>query len=608
VGYFRTIFDERFARQFEVEAQEQTAMRRMIWPRGRILGGSSSINGLIYIRGQHADYDNWAQLGATGWSYKEVLPYFLRSECFDGPPSAYHGTGGELGVSELRNKDPSCQAWLDAAQEYYVAASATLCAPKSTFTGNFELQPWSIEIVLPCTDESAVEQVDELEMACRLWIRKHAEPTQRGDRSSPSLYDVRKLSGGQRGIKLQGDILYLNGLGDNISWLGRSIEPPGFAHSLLGHLRDKFASVMATVKDRPLFLLNPKTGQREYLQWISKDEPFKYLGIKLTASLNFDFEYQYLLDKLNPLIRQVKAARKIDLAWDVFVAAVNTKIVGLTNYHMGVVPFSRAQSTILNNKVTMALKNTKAASPQQLRCKQPIGVAAPDLSLSAAQIKVQLALNILHSNDQEGQALRWCLRAVQIHSKSRAFPWEDVFLWQSAKQPGFIDAVAQSLQQVGLCIRTDSALFKVNEPSQSLPPSFEQGIDIAAPVAAREAIAQYMNNKRLVSDRSFGGLRRHAAELVKRGLGQHVLTAPRPGLTPISRTPLWESITVDTTETQLAEYTSISDGTGNGVIGTCQLADDACKALVSKLHAGDTAVDAELLGLILFCFVFGKHI
>jgi len=118
VGYFRTIFDERFARQFEVEAQEQTAMRRMIWPRGRILGGSSSINGLIYIRGQHADYDNWAQLGATGWSYKEVLPYFLRSECFDGPPSAYHGTGGELGVSELRNKDPSCQAWLDAAQEY----------------------------------------------------------------------------------------------------------------------------------------------------------------------------------------------------------------------------------------------------------------------------------------------------------------------------------------------------------------------------------------------------------------------------------------------------------------------------------------------------------
>ena len=139
VGYFRTIFDERFARQFEVEAQEQTAMRRMIWPRGRILGGSSSINGLIYIRGQHADYDNWAQLGATGWSYKEVLPYFLRSECFDGPPSAYHGTGGELGVSELRNKDPSCQAWLDAAQEYGLPFNADFNGASDYGVGRYQL-------------------------------------------------------------------------------------------------------------------------------------------------------------------------------------------------------------------------------------------------------------------------------------------------------------------------------------------------------------------------------------------------------------------------------------------------------------------------------------
>ena len=118
VGYFRTIYDLRFSRQFEVEPQPETGNRTILWPRGRILGGSSSINGLIYIRGQHADYDEWARLGATGWSYQDVLPYFKRSECFTGPPSIYHGTEGELGVSELRNQDPSCQAWLDAAQEF----------------------------------------------------------------------------------------------------------------------------------------------------------------------------------------------------------------------------------------------------------------------------------------------------------------------------------------------------------------------------------------------------------------------------------------------------------------------------------------------------------
>ena len=79
-------------------------------------------------------------------------------------------------------------------------------------------------------------------------------------------------------------------------------------------------------------------------------------------------------------------------------------------------------------------------------------------------------------------------------------------------------------------------------------------------MAVREAIAQSMENKRLVSDRSFEGLRRQAAELEKRGLGQHVLAVPRPGLTPLSRTPLWESLIVDTTETQLAGW-----GSGCGV-------------------------------------------
>ncbi len=118
VGYFRTIFDERFARQFEVEPQAESGDRRIVWPRGRILGGSSSINGLIYIRGQHADYDDWERLGAAGWSYREVLPFFRKSECFNGPASEYHGTEGELGVSDLRNDDPSCEAWLQAAQEY----------------------------------------------------------------------------------------------------------------------------------------------------------------------------------------------------------------------------------------------------------------------------------------------------------------------------------------------------------------------------------------------------------------------------------------------------------------------------------------------------------
>lgn len=117
VGYFRSIYDPRYSRQFPTEPQAETAGRAIVWPRGRVLGGSSSINGLLYIRGQHADFDDWARLGATGWSYREVLPYFRRSERYDGGASEYHGADGELSVSDLRNDHPYCAAWLQAGEQ-----------------------------------------------------------------------------------------------------------------------------------------------------------------------------------------------------------------------------------------------------------------------------------------------------------------------------------------------------------------------------------------------------------------------------------------------------------------------------------------------------------
>ena len=118
VGYFKTIFDERYSRLFTVEPQPETGNRKLIWPRGRVLGGSSSINGLIYIRGQHADYDDWERAGASGWGYESVLPFFKRSERYSGEESYFHGQSGELGVSNLKNDDSTCHAWLEAAQEF----------------------------------------------------------------------------------------------------------------------------------------------------------------------------------------------------------------------------------------------------------------------------------------------------------------------------------------------------------------------------------------------------------------------------------------------------------------------------------------------------------
>jgi choline dehydrogenase len=118
VGYLKTIFDKRFSRQFKTEPEQGTAGRSLIWPRGRVIGGSSSINALLFIRGQAQDFDDWEVQGAKGWGYENVLPYFTRMESYSGRANIDRGTMGELSVSDLRNSNPSCQAWIEAAKQY----------------------------------------------------------------------------------------------------------------------------------------------------------------------------------------------------------------------------------------------------------------------------------------------------------------------------------------------------------------------------------------------------------------------------------------------------------------------------------------------------------
>ena len=91
---------------YTTEPEKGANDREIRWPRGRTLGGSSAINGLLYVRGQHADYDHWRQLGCTGWSFEDVLPYFRLSEDQERGASDLHGKGGPLAVSDLRERNP----------------------------------------------------------------------------------------------------------------------------------------------------------------------------------------------------------------------------------------------------------------------------------------------------------------------------------------------------------------------------------------------------------------------------------------------------------------------------------------------------------------------
>jgi choline dehydrogenase len=100
---------------FETEPQAQLGGRNLYWPRGKVLGGSSSINAMCYCRGHRKDYDTWAERGAHGWSFADVLPYFLKSEDQENGASAFHAVGGPLSVQNLRHTNPLSSVFLEAA-------------------------------------------------------------------------------------------------------------------------------------------------------------------------------------------------------------------------------------------------------------------------------------------------------------------------------------------------------------------------------------------------------------------------------------------------------------------------------------------------------------
>jgi len=116
-GFYRNIYNPKVAWHFETEPVPEMNNRRIPWPRGKVLGGSSSINGLIYIRGQREDFDLWRQMGNAGWSFDDVLPYFRRAENQERGADGYHGTGGPLDVSDLRSEHELHDAFIAAARE-----------------------------------------------------------------------------------------------------------------------------------------------------------------------------------------------------------------------------------------------------------------------------------------------------------------------------------------------------------------------------------------------------------------------------------------------------------------------------------------------------------
>jgi len=115
LGFGKTFADPSVNWCYQTEPDPGAADRRVFWPRGKVLGGSSSINGMVYIRGQAEDFDHWRQLGNPGWSFEDVLPYFKRGQDQTRGADAFHATGGPLCVSDVPDRHPLCEAFIESA-------------------------------------------------------------------------------------------------------------------------------------------------------------------------------------------------------------------------------------------------------------------------------------------------------------------------------------------------------------------------------------------------------------------------------------------------------------------------------------------------------------
>jgi choline dehydrogenase len=139
VGYYRTIFNKKLNWGYETEPEPALDGRRIAWPRGRVLGGSSAINGLVYIRGQREDFQLWRQMGNQGWGWDDVLPFFKRAEDQERGADALHGEGGPLGVSDLNQTHEIIEAYVNACDEVGIPRTADFNGEDQEGVGYFQL-------------------------------------------------------------------------------------------------------------------------------------------------------------------------------------------------------------------------------------------------------------------------------------------------------------------------------------------------------------------------------------------------------------------------------------------------------------------------------------
>lgn len=245
---FSKLFKTQYDWNYYTENQSQMANRQMYWPRGKVLGGCSSINAMIYIRGHRQDYDHWESLGNKGWGYNDILPYFKKAENQEYFESEYHGKNGLLNVSTLPELNPLTHAFIQGAQERGIVYQEDFNIPEPEGVGvyqttikNGQRQSTAIAYLKPCLNRSNLTILTEtqvtqilLEGKCAIGV-EYLDKQQRISQAKTSGEVI--LCGGAVNSP---QILMLSGIGDaeHLKSLGITVnmDLPGVGQNLQDHL------------------------------------------------------------------------------------------------------------------------------------------------------------------------------------------------------------------------------------------------------------------------------------------------------------------------------------------------------------------------------------
>lgn len=270
VGYFKTMHNPSVDWCYSTEPDPGLNGRSLDWPRGKVLGGSSSLNGLLYVRGQKEDYDRWRQMGNEGWGWDDVLPLFRRAEHQERGEDDYHGVNGPLNVSNMRLKRPICDAWVAAAQNAGYAFNTDYNGATQEGVGYFQL---TAKKGRRCS--AAVAYLNPVKTRENLQIitRAHVQGLVfEGRRASAVRFKDRR--GSERMVKASGEIilsagaigspqiLMLSGLGEAAQLREHDIDVvadlPGIGKNLQDHLQARlvFKCNEPTLNDEVRSLFN----------------------------------------------------------------------------------------------------------------------------------------------------------------------------------------------------------------------------------------------------------------------------------------------------------------------------------------------------------------